>query len=109
MTRVLVHDPPELDPEAPGLDEDTRHRRRSLAKMRKLSLTELQNLAVRAGILTPDGDLTEPYKDTSPSPYREALSDSSLDVPGGSPFDRCCKPTDISSSCEGVPEPMGCE
>jgi hypothetical protein len=81
MTHVLVRDPLDLDPEAPGLDEDTRRRRRSLAKMRQMSLPELQNLAVRAGILTPDGELTEPYKDMSPSPYREALSDNSLDLP----------------------------
>jgi len=78
MTR-LPTDP--LDPEAPGLDEDTRRRRRLLAEMLRMSPEELRDLAVRAGILTPEGELTEPYKDDSPSPHREALSDSALDLP----------------------------
>ncbi len=52
-----------LDPEAPGLDEDTRQRRRSLAELQRLSIDELFQVAVRAGIYTPDGELTPPYRD----------------------------------------------
>jgi len=54
---------PTLDPEAPGLDEDTRRRRRVLAEMEQMSADELVQLAVRAGILTEDGQLTPPYRD----------------------------------------------
>jgi hypothetical protein len=54
---------PTLDPEAPGLDEDTRHRRRMLAEMEQMSTDALVQLAVRAGILTEDGQLTPPYRD----------------------------------------------
>ena len=52
-----------LDPDAPGLDEDTRQRRRALVEMQKLSVEELFQLAVRAGIYTEDGQLTPPYRD----------------------------------------------
>ena len=52
-----------LDPEAPGLDEDTRRRRRALAELQKLSIDELFRVAVRAGIYTEDGELTPPYRD----------------------------------------------
>jgi hypothetical protein len=52
-----------LDPEAPGLDDDTRRRRRILAEMRNMSIDELKALAVRAGIYTEDGELTPPYRD----------------------------------------------
>jgi len=52
-----------LDPEAPGLDDDTRRRRRILAEMRNMSIEELKALAVRAGIYTEDGELTPPYRD----------------------------------------------
>ena len=52
-----------LDPEAPGLDEDTRRRRRALAELQKLSVDELFGVAVRAGIYTEDGELTSPYRD----------------------------------------------
>jgi hypothetical protein len=52
-----------LDPEAPGLDEETRRRRRALAELQKLSVEELFQLAVRAGIYTEDGQLTPPYRD----------------------------------------------
>jgi hypothetical protein len=52
-----------LDPEAPGLDEETRVRRRVLAEMRQLSVEEIFRLAVRAGIYTEDGQLTPPYRD----------------------------------------------
>lgn len=55
--------PPELDPEAPGLDEDTRKRRRALAKLARMSSREFFARAVRAGIYTPDGELTEHYRD----------------------------------------------
>lgn len=41
---------PTLDPEAPNLDEDTRRRRRILAKMENISTKELFDLAIRAGI-----------------------------------------------------------
>lgn len=54
---------PELDPEAPGLDEETRRRRRVLAEMRQMSVEEIFQLAVRAGIYTEDGQLTPPYRD----------------------------------------------
>jgi hypothetical protein len=53
---------PTLDPEAPGLDEDTR-RRRALAEMEQMTPDERFQLAVRAGILTEDGQLTPPYRD----------------------------------------------
>lgn len=79
MTQLL---PPDLlDPEAPGLDADTRFRRQQLAAMAKMSPEELRALAMRAGILTPDGELTAPYLDDTPSPFREALSGSALDFP----------------------------
>jgi hypothetical protein len=54
---------PTLDPEEPGLDEDTRRRRRVLAEMEQMSNDELVQLAVRAGILTEDGQLPLPYRD----------------------------------------------
>ncbi|HSK03747.1 MAG TPA: hypothetical protein VK932_20985 [Kofleriaceae bacterium] len=54
---------PMLDPEAPGLDEETRRRRRILAEMRRMSTEEFFQLAVRAGIYTEDGQLTPPYRD----------------------------------------------
>jgi hypothetical protein len=60
-----------LDPDAPGLDDDTRRRRRALAELQKLSIEELFQVAVRAGIYTQDGQLTAPYRDDSePSGYR---------------------------------------
>jgi len=52
-----------LDPEAPGLDEETRQRRRALAELQRLSVEELFQLMVRAGIYTEDGQLTPPYRD----------------------------------------------
>lgn len=58
-----LYDPTNLDPEAPGHDEETRIRRRALAKLRALSPEERFQLAVRAGIYTPDGQLTPPYRD----------------------------------------------
>lgn len=79
MTFPLPPDP--LDPDEPGLDEDSRFRRRRLAAMERMSPDELRDLAVRAGILTPDGNLTPPYLDDTPSPYRDMLSGSSLDFP----------------------------
>jgi len=64
---------PTLDPEAPGLDAETRRRRRVLAEMEQMSPDELLSLAVRAGILTEDGQLTPPYRDDAePSACRPA-------------------------------------
>lgn len=54
---------PTLDPEAPGLDEDTRRRRRVLAAMEQMSPDELVILAKDAGILTADGRLAPQYRD----------------------------------------------
>jgi hypothetical protein len=79
MTHLLYQDP--LDPEAPGLDEETRVRRRLLAQMAKLSPEELVALAKRAGILTPEGELAEYFQNPTPSPYRDALTDNALDLP----------------------------
>ena len=62
MSDEDLEEPPDLDTEAPGLDEDTRARRRILAKLSKLSPREVFELAVRAGIYTPDGKLTPPYR-----------------------------------------------
>ena len=52
-----------LDPEAPGLDEETRRRRRVLAEMGEMTVEEIFQLTVRAGIYTEDGQLTPPYRD----------------------------------------------
>ena len=61
----------QLDPEAPGLDERTRRRRRALAKMREMSPAELFELAKRAGIYTESGELAPDYRDdASPSASR---------------------------------------
>jgi len=54
---------PTLDPDAPGLDEDTRRRRRVLADMGRMSADELVTLAKDAGILTADGELAPQYRD----------------------------------------------
>lgn len=59
-----------LDPNAPGLDEETRQRRRVLAQLRNMSLAELDQVMVRAGIFTEDGQLTEPYRNDEPSASR---------------------------------------
>lgn len=61
---------PSLDPEAPGLDEDTRRRRRILAETANMSVEEMFALAVRAGIYTEDGELTPPYRNDEPSACR---------------------------------------
>jgi len=54
-----------------GLDAGTRARRAVLARMSKMSAEELFALAVRAGIYTPQGKLTRPYRDdTAPSACR---------------------------------------
>lgn len=47
----------------PVLDEETRRRREVLAEMETMSDEELFQLAVRAGIFTPNGELTPPYRD----------------------------------------------
>ena len=67
-----VHDKwAHLDPDLPGLDEETRFRRRVLAKMRRMTPEEFFQLCVRAGIYTPDGQLTPWYADdTEPSACR---------------------------------------
>jgi hypothetical protein len=62
-----------LDPEAPGLDEATRRRRRILAELRKMTPEEKFQLAVRAGIFTPEGEWTSFYTNPEPSPYRPDL------------------------------------
>jgi hypothetical protein len=51
-----------LDPNAPGLDEDTRQRRRILADAAKMTSKERFQIAVRAGIYTADGKLTKRYR-----------------------------------------------
>lgn len=51
-----------LDPDAPGLDEMTRKRRRALVSMQQMSTEELFRLAVRAGIYTKKGKLTKFYR-----------------------------------------------
>ncbi|MBX3225747.1 MAG: hypothetical protein KIT84_30780 [Labilithrix sp.] len=62
-----------LDPNAPGLDEMTRRRRRALAAMQKMTTEELFGLAVRAGIYTRSGKLAKPYRASSePSASRPA-------------------------------------
>jgi hypothetical protein len=56
-------EPLTLDPEAPGLDDEARRRRRSLAKLQQLSIEELFQVMVRAGIYTEGGELMPPYRD----------------------------------------------
>lgn len=48
------------------LDFATRTRRAVLAEMKKMTPEELFQLAVRAGIYTPDGKLTPYYRDDGP-------------------------------------------
>lgn len=60
----------QLDPDAPGLDEETRERRRALARMQQMSPAELHRAMVRAGIYTEDGRLTAPYRGNEPSACR---------------------------------------
>lgn len=60
-----------LDPEAPGLDEMTRRRRRALARLVQMSTADVFSLAVKAGIYTETGELAEPYRnDAEPSASR---------------------------------------
>ncbi len=60
-----------LDPDAPGLDDETRSRRRALAELGSMTPDELFEVAVRAGIYTKDGELTAPYRDDGePSAHR---------------------------------------
>jgi len=59
-----------LDPEAPGLDEETRRRRRALAKLQQLSVDDFFRFLVRVGIYTEDGQLTPPYRGDEPSACR---------------------------------------
>ena len=60
---LVSHPLDPLDPEMPGLDEETRFRRRFLKEMKQMSDEELFQLCVRAGIYTEDGELTPPYRD----------------------------------------------
>jgi hypothetical protein len=57
---------PALDPEEPGLDEEMRQLRRSLAKLHAMSAEEIFQILVRFGIYTPDGELTERYRSDDP-------------------------------------------
>jgi hypothetical protein len=59
-----------LDPEAPGLDEETRRRRRALARLQQLSDDDFFQFLVRVGIYTEDGQLTAPYRGDEPSACR---------------------------------------
>ena len=52
-----------LSPNAPGLDEETRQRRRVLAELQRMSNAEIFQLMVRAGIYTKSGKLTKHYRD----------------------------------------------
>ena len=45
----------------PVLDAETRQRRAALENMKKMSPREMFELAVRAGVYTPDGKLTPEY------------------------------------------------
>jgi hypothetical protein len=64
-----VKDP--LDPNAPGLDEQTRRRRRALAEWERLSPEELHAFMIRVGIFTKDGKLAPQYRsDAEPSACR---------------------------------------
>jgi hypothetical protein len=67
---VNTEAPLTLDPEAPGLDEDTRERRRALVKLQQLSTEELFQFLVEVGIYTEDGALAPPYCSDEPSAYR---------------------------------------
>ena len=61
----------DLDPDAPGLDDETRQRRRALVALMQMSTAEVFQLAVRAGIYTKSGRLTKHYRDDpEPSPRR---------------------------------------
>lgn len=63
--------PIKLDPDEPGLDPDTRRRRRALADMQRMSSKQIFALAVQAGIYTKDGKLTKHYRaDGEPSKHR---------------------------------------
>ena len=65
---------PFLDPEAPGLDEETRQRRRALVQLQQLTYEESFQLAVQVGIYLPDGRLAPPYReDAEPSSLRPDL------------------------------------
>lgn len=61
---------PTLNPNAPGLDEMTRRRRRALAKLEAMSAEQVFQIAVRAGIYTKSGRLTKHYRGDEPSATR---------------------------------------
>ena len=47
---------------ASALESDARAQQRALARLRRMTADELFQLAVRAGIYTPDGELAAPYR-----------------------------------------------
>jgi len=56
---------------APKLDEETLRRRAVLAEMQKMTPDELVALAIHAGILDENHQLTAPYRaESGPSGYR---------------------------------------
>ncbi len=91
--------PPRLDPDEPGLDEDTRERRRLLIELKQMSLDEVFQIAVRAGIYTRDGKLTRYYggdgeydEDQDEAASSSAALPASPTIPdgGSAPEDRRC-------------------
>lgn len=62
MQALATSEPIQLDPNAPGLDDETRRRRHVLATLQRLSSAEVLELAIRAGIYTREGDLTAEYQ-----------------------------------------------
>ena len=59
-----------LNPDEPGIDEATRRRRQGLVKLTQMSIAELRQLAISAGIWDEDGNLTEHYVGDEPSAHR---------------------------------------
>lgn len=71
MSASRSRKPIKLDPDAPGLDPETRRRRRVLAELQRMTPQQLFELAVKAGIYTKSGKLTKHYRDDGePSAYR---------------------------------------
>jgi hypothetical protein len=59
-----------LETEVEHLDEETLKRRQVLEEMEQMSADELVALAIRAGILDENHELTEPYRSDEPSACR---------------------------------------
>jgi hypothetical protein len=59
-----------IDPDEPGLDNETRRRRKGLAAAQRFTRRQLFELAVRAGIYNSDGTLTPPYATEEGSIHR---------------------------------------